>query len=115
MTCGGDFPTIRGQKAPRHARSHCLATKSHELRTPLNAIGSYVDLLELGLRGPITPDQQVDLAGIKVNQRTLLRLIEDVPDFAKLESGRFRFTLAPLRVDELLCTLQSFVSPLLRN
>jgi signal transduction histidine kinase len=88
---------------------------SHELRTPLNAIGGYVDLLELGVRGPLSNDQRADLERIKINQRTLLRLIEDVLDFAKLESGRFRFTLAPLRVDELLCTLESFVSPLLRK
>ncbi|HEX5972030.1 MAG TPA: PAS domain-containing sensor histidine kinase [Gemmatimonadaceae bacterium] len=97
------------------AKSRFLATMSHELRTPLNAIGGYVDLLELGIRGELREDQLADLERIKLNQRTLLRLINDVLDFAKLESGRFRFTLAPLRVDELLCTLESFVSPLLRK
>jgi PAS domain S-box-containing protein len=97
------------------AKSQFLATMSHELRTPLNAIGGYVDLLELGIRGRLTEDQLADLERIKVNQRTLLRLVNDVLDFAKLESGRFQFTLAPLRVDELLCTLESFVSPLLRK
>ena len=97
------------------AKSQFLATMSHELRTPLNAIGGYVDLLELGLRGPLTTDQRADLERIKVNQRTLLHLINDVLDFAKLESGRFHFNPAPLRVDELLSTLESFVSPMLRK
>ena len=97
------------------AKSRFLATMSHELRTPLNAIGGYVDLLDLGIRGPVTGDQRADLERIRINQRTLLRLIEDVLDFAKLESGRFRFQLAPLPVDELLRTLEAFVSPILRK
>ena len=97
------------------AKSQFLATMSHELRTPLNAIGGYVDLLDLGLRGPLTGDQRADLERIKINQRTLLRLIEDVLDFAKLESGRFHFQMAELPVDDLLRTLEAFVAPLLRK
>jgi len=88
---------------------------SHELRTPLNAIGGYVDLLELGVRGPLTEEQRGDLQRIKINHRTLLRLIEDVLDFAKLESGRFQFRIAPLAVDGLLHTLETFVAPSLRK
>jgi PAS domain S-box-containing protein len=97
------------------AKSQFLATMSHELRTPLNAIGGYVDLLALGVRGPITEEQREDLDRIKINQRTLLRLIEDVLDFAKLESGRFQFRLTPLPVDQLLHTMEAFVAPLLRK
>ncbi len=96
-------------------KSQFLATMSHELRTPLNAIGGYVDLLDLGLRGPLTAEQRADLERIRINQRSLLRLIEDVLDFAKLESGRYRFQMATLPVDELLRTLEAFVAPLLRK
>jgi len=86
---------------------------SHELRTPLNAIGGYVDLLELGLRGPVTAEQQADFERIKLNQRTLTRLIEDVLEFAKLESGRLQLRLADVPVEELLSNLEAFIGPTL--
>jgi HAMP domain-containing protein len=39
------------------AKSSFLAAMSHELRTPLNAIAGYVQLIQMGLRGPVTPEQ----------------------------------------------------------
>ncbi|HEX2206841.1 MAG TPA: GAF domain-containing protein, partial [Longimicrobium sp.] len=48
-------------ESANRAKSRFLASMSHELRTPLNAIGGYVELIELGLRGPVTPQQQTDL------------------------------------------------------
>src|SRR5262249_43521157 len=93
------------------AKSQFLATMSHELRTPLNAIAGYVDLLELGLRGPITPGQQDDLTRIKRSQTRLLNLIDQVLDLAKLESGRVQFDIEDVRLDELLASLETFVAP----
>jgi PAS domain S-box-containing protein len=95
------------------AKSQFLAMMSHELRTPLNAIAGYVDLIEMGLRGPVTAEQRSDLERIKRNQAMLLRLIEDVLDFAKLESGRLEFTMAEIPIDDLLRTLETFIAPVL--
>jgi len=100
-------------ESANRAKSVFLATMSHELRTPLNAIAGYLDLLLLGLRGPLTAEQRTDLDRIKRNQETLLRLIEDVLDFAKLESGRIEYRLTDVPIDELLKTLETFVAPLL--
>ncbi len=69
------------------SKTSFLAAMSHELRTPLNAIGGYVELLEMGLRGPITVEQADDLRRIKASQAHLLRLITEVLDFARLGSG----------------------------
>lgn len=102
-------------EAANSAKSHFLATMSHELRTPLNAIGGYVDLLDMELRGPVTGEQRLDLGRIKHNQRILLRLIEDVLDFAKLESGRLEYRLENLQIDEVLRHLEVVIGPTLRN
>jgi len=46
------------------AKIDFLAAMSHELRTPLNAIAGFVDLMALGIHGPITAEQNADLARI---------------------------------------------------
>jgi signal transduction histidine kinase len=88
---------------------------SHELRTPLNAIAGYVDLLEMGVRGSLSDVQRVDLGRIKQNQQTLLRLIEDVLGYAKIESGRVEFNVVEIPIDDLLRTLEVFVAPTLQR
>ena len=93
------------------AKSEFLAMMSHELRTPLNAIAGYVDLLEMEIRGSLNSEQRQDLVRIKKSQRTLLRLIEDVLNFAKLESGRLEFRYEPVDMNEFLGTLEQFVAP----
>ena len=102
-------------EAANSAKSHFLATMSHELRTPLNAIGGYVDLLDMELRGPVTEEQRLDLARIKHNQRILLRLIEDVLNFAKIESGRLEYRIENVHIDEVLRNLEVFIAPTLRK
>jgi signal transduction histidine kinase len=81
------------------AKSDFLGNMSHELRTPLNAIGGYAELMEEGLRGPVTPAQRADLARIKHSQRHLVTLITDILNFVRSESGRmeYRFTAVPVR------------------
>jgi signal transduction histidine kinase len=97
------------------AKSRFLATMSHELRTPLNAIAGYADLLEMGLRGELSEPQRADVIRIRTNQQLLLRLVDDVLDFAKLESGRVDFRLAHVNIDDVLRTLEEFVAPTLQK
>jgi signal transduction histidine kinase len=73
------------------AKSTFLGTMSHELMTPLNAIGGYVTLLEMGLRGPVNPEQVVDLERIRQNQVHLLTLISEMLTFARSDHGRLEY------------------------
>jgi len=98
-------------EAANAAKSQFLAMMSHELRTPLNAIAGYVDLFELEIRGQLTPEQKQDIARIKHSQQALLRLIEDVLSFAKIESGRLEYQYEDVPLDTVLTSLETFVSP----
>jgi signal transduction histidine kinase len=71
-----------------NAKTVFLRAMSHELRTPLNAISGYTEILELGIRGVVNPDQVKDLGRIKRAAAYLLRLINDVLTIARLEGAR---------------------------
>jgi signal transduction histidine kinase len=101
----------RDAEAANRAKADFLAAMSHDLRTPLNAIGGYVELLELGVHGPVTSDQEETLARIAANQRHLLTLISDILQFAQVEAGRVQFDLRPLVVRDLLRSLEALVGP----
>ena len=97
------------------AKSDFLAVMSHELRTPLNAIGGYAELLALGVRGPVNEAQREDLERIRRSQRHLISLINDVLNFAKLESGSVHFTIERFLVDEALHGAGDFIAPQLHE
>jgi PAS domain S-box-containing protein len=98
------------QEANR-AKSQFLATMSHELRTPLNAIGGYAELLQMGLRGPLSAEQQEDLVRIQRSQRHLLGLINDLLSFAKIESGHLELHIERVLVDDALSSVEALILP----
>jgi signal transduction histidine kinase len=85
---------------------------SHELRTPLNSIAGYVDLLELELRGPLTEAQKSDLQRIRRGQEHLLRIINDILNFTRLEATEVRYELLDVPLRAVLADLDAVVSSL---
>jgi PAS domain S-box-containing protein len=94
-----------------HAKSNFLAVMSHELRTPLNAIGGYVQLLEMGVHGPISDPQRETLGRIDRSQRHLLRLINDVLNLSRIEAGRVDYAVEPVKLRELVDSVQPMCDP----
>jgi PAS domain S-box-containing protein len=82
--------TGRAREANR-LKSEFLANVSHEVRTPLNAILGFADLLEAEELGPLSGRQLDAASNIVCAGRHLLRLIDDVLDLAKAESGHTEF------------------------
>jgi signal transduction histidine kinase/DNA-binding response OmpR family regulator len=95
-----------------NAKTMFLRAMSHELRTPLNAISGYTEILEMGIRGVVNPEQCKDLGRIKRAAAYLLRLINDILTIARLEGARplnvISIPVNPMLAEvEGLCTLQA--------
>jgi PAS domain S-box-containing protein len=104
---------LRSEEANR-AKSEFLAVMSHELRTPLNAIGGYAELLEMGLRGTVTAAQVEDLRRIQKSQKHLLGLINEVLNYARVETGTVRYDLTEVAVAGSIVGVEMLVAPQLR-
>jgi signal transduction histidine kinase len=96
-------------------KSEFLAMMSHELRTPLNAIGGYVELIQDGIRGPLTPEQHTDLGRIRKSQRHLLGVIENVLGYLKLGSGKVTYDLRDVSLDDLVANVEDITRPLVAS
>jgi signal transduction histidine kinase len=98
-------------EAASRAKSEFLAVMSHELRTPLNTITGYVDLIEMGLHGPVTPEQRSDLERIQRSQRHLTGLINGVLNYSRLEAGALYYDVQDVALDEVLATCEALIAP----
>ena len=95
------------------AKTDFLATMSHELRTPLNAIAGYAELLELGMRGPITEQQREAISRIRRSEQHLLGIVNDILMFAKTETGRIPLKLEDTPVAVVLESVRFLMHPML--
>ena len=96
-------------------KSVFLATMSHELRTPLTAIIGYEELLEVGITGPVTAAQQIQLARIKASAAHLLALIDEVLSIARIDTRREQTRVSRFDVHLLCDQVSVLVAPLARD
>jgi PAS domain S-box-containing protein len=93
---------ITERKAVERVKDEFVAMVSHELRTPLTAIHGAMRLLAGGVAG-VLPAQAQTMAEIAVtNSDRLIRLINDLLDIQKMESGMAAMTRTPLALRPLL-------------
>ena len=95
------------------AKTAFLRAMSHELRTPLNAIGGYIDLLDMGLRGPVTEDQHADFARVRTNQQHLAAIITEILNFARVGSGSVSYAVSDVNCCEALTHANQLIEPLI--
>ena len=93
------------------AKSSFLAMMSHELRTPLNAISGYLQILDLGIAGPITDAQRDILHRLDQSGRHLLSLINDVLDLSRIEAGRIDYVIRDVVLAEAVAGVTPLVEP----
>ena len=88
------------------AKSEFLSSMSHELRSPLNAILGFAQLMESDPLPP-TLTQQGSLSEILRAGWHLLKLIDQILDLAKIESGRVPLSQEPVSLAEVMLECQS--------
>jgi len=110
----GEQQARREAEAANAAKAIFLTTMSHELRTPLNAVSGYVDLLEMGVRGPVTDLQREDLRRIRRASQHLLVLINDILNYARLEAGSVELHLSDVTLTDALSGMEALIAPQLR-
>lgn len=97
-------------EASSRAKTDFLRTMSHELRTPLNAITGYLDLLEAGVYGELTPEQKDSISRVRRSSRVLLGLINDVLNIARIEAGQIEYRIESVSVRALLEELEHMMA-----
>jgi signal transduction histidine kinase len=102
----------RSAETANKAKTAFLGAMSHELRTPLNAIGGYIDLLDMGLRGPVTERQRADFARVKTNQQHLALLITEILNFVQVGSGRVTYSVTDVAGCEAMQYAIELIEPL---
>jgi len=92
------------------AKSEFLSSMSHELRSPLNAILGFAQLMESDSPSPTT-SQKESIALILQAGWHLLKLINEILDLAKVESGQVPLSQEPVSLAEVMPECQRMVEP----
>jgi signal transduction histidine kinase len=99
----------------RQSTTDMLGHVTHELRTPLSAIGGYAELMQMGVRGPVTDEQNQDLQRIRWNQQHLLAIITQILSFVRAESGRTPFARIDIDLGTLLRESGEMLEPVIAD
>ena len=96
-------------------KSRFLSNMSHEFRTPLNSIISLSNLLQDRVDGDLTPEQAKQVSFIRRSAESLLEMVNDLLDLAKIEAGKLSVRVEEFSVDELFGALRGMLRPLTSN
>jgi PAS domain S-box-containing protein len=122
ITCGIDVTRLKeteiqlieqreAAEAASRAKSVFLANMSHELRTPLNAIIGFAEMMMKGYLGQLAGQQQDYVTHIYQSGEHLLRLVSDLLDLSRLESGKLDLNIVDCDFDRLAEAALAMVEP----
>ncbi len=93
---------IQGIEQANRDKTQFISTVAHELKNPMTSIRGYTDLLKGGQVGEVT-DMQVQFLGtIRSNVDRMTRLVSDLSDMARIETGHMRLEMSPISVKDVI-------------
>ncbi|MDM8535508.1 response regulator [Desulfobacterales bacterium HSG17] len=81
------------------AKSEFMANMSHEVRTPMNGV---IGMLGLALDTELSPNQREYLELAKFSAENLLRILNDILDFTRIEAGKLEIESVKLKISEVI-------------
>lgn len=96
-------------------KTRFLSNMSHEFRTPLNSILALSRLLHDRIDGELTPEQERQVEYIRRSAESLLELVNDLLDLAKIEAGKVEVKATSFTVSSLFGALRGALRPLQVN
>jgi signal transduction histidine kinase/ActR/RegA family two-component response regulator len=96
-------------------KSRFLSNMSHEFRTPLNSIMALSQLLLSRSDGDLTEEQEKQVGFIRKGAASLLEMVGDLLDLAKIEAGKVEVHPSEFTVENLFSALRGVFRPMLTN
>ena len=93
---------LTARKEIERMKEEFLAMISHDLRTPLTSVQFSLKLTKLGAENTLPPDLIEELSIAERNTERMLRLINELLNIQKIESGRFSLVLEPVEINEVI-------------
>lgn len=94
--------------AANKAKSAFLATMSHEIRTPMNGV---LGMTEILANTTLTQEQKNHINIIRNSGKTLLRIIDDVLDLAKLEAHKLKIVNRSFSLESFITEIEKLFAP----
>jgi len=96
-------------------KSDFVSAVSHELRTPLTSIKGYASILMTGKLGEVSSPQKERLEKIDKHSNNLTRLINNLLDIARIESGRIQMEIQEVSIKGMLDSIEDIIAPQIKE
>jgi signal transduction histidine kinase len=98
-----------------NTKSEFISIASHQLRTPLTAIKGYLSLVLEGSYGPVSVEVHDVLEKINAANGNLIKLVEDLLNVSRIETGRVQYRFEPVRLETLVKDVTDMFLPLAKD
>jgi len=106
------FRDITREKELARAKDEFISLASHELRTPMTAIKGFISMIIHGDYGPVNKGLERPLAHVNTSTERQIRLINDLLDVSRLQSGRVNYHLANFSLGQTVSEVVASLQPL---